>query len=89
MVTIEVYDVGEGHYDHWTVILTEGDYQEVYTMSDDAASPQGVNAYCGDTAARKGTPAALFAVPSSVRRAIADRIADWTWSHTRERVQDD
>ena len=70
MKGIEVYDDGLGY----TVILGG---QDVYTMSANPLSPQGVNQYAGTVdklpGARDGQAVSFNSLPDAVKEAIRQR----------------
>lgn len=70
---IEVYDNGGETVDRYTVII-DGD---VYTMSDNPLSPQGVNQYAGKLhelpLARQGERTVVESLPEAVQKAIEQR----------------
>lgn len=71
---IEVYDNGGETADRYTVIIDNN----VYLMSDNPLSPQGVNQYNGKLAnaplARTGERIVVESLPEQVQKAIQDRV---------------
>ena len=72
---VEVWDNGGRSADRYAVII--GD--DVYAMSENAMSPNGVNMYVGELkdlpGARDGVRVSLDKLPEAVRKAIVSRIA--------------
>ncbi len=78
MVDIVVYDDEGNDLDRYTVIIGDS----VYSMSENAHSPQGVNLYCGernefpDDVSHFGKIVATESLPEEVKKAIQDRCKD-------------
>ena len=75
--TLKIYEGDPKFADRYTVIL----YGAVYTMSENATSPQGINQYCCqakdlDPRIKKEKLLSLEQVPAEVRKAIEERMRD-------------
>lgn len=73
---VRIWDNGGETCDRYTVRLDSA----VFTMSEDALSPQGVNMYCGDemdeSHFRADERRTMADVPAEVRKAIRRRMLD-------------
>lgn len=71
---VSIFDNGGKTFDRYTVII---DNKDVYVMSANALSPQGVNRYLCDVTdldwESVGEPIGLEDVPEAVRKAIENR----------------
>lgn len=78
MDNIRVFDNGGKTFDRYTVIID----QYVFTMSENACSPQGINMFAGELseldseAVTAGQPVMFEDLPKEVRKAIDNRIND-------------
>ena len=73
--TIKVFDNGGETFDRYTVIIDK----DVYTMSANPNSPQGVNLYCGsqidvDYLEQTNTEIPTHEAPLGIKKAILRRI---------------
>lgn len=79
---IEVYDNGGETADRYTVIIDNN----VYLMSDNLLSPQGVNQYNGKLydapLARTGERVVLESLPEDVQKAIEQRTTEGKYTLT-------
>ena len=73
MPTVNVYDNGGITFDRYTVIIDD----DVYLMSLNPMSPQGLNQYAGTREEIKGDLGKqLFHVPKEIQRAIDTKIRE-------------
>ena len=70
---IRIFDSGEKYIDRYTVVIESS----MYTMSEHARMPDGVNMYCCEVSAGCegiGEEIAIEDAPKEVRWAILDRL---------------
>jgi len=74
-IEINIYDNGGETADRYTVTITDPAGElDVYTMSEDANSAQGINQYSHTTEVYHGTPLKVSEVPEQVLQAAIKRI---------------